>query len=300
MNDRSVTSETKNQHGTQVAGVLGAATDNGEGIAGIAPDARIMPVRTADNILHQGSRLAAGIVWATDHGADVISMSLGAESRSAALDRAVAYAHQKGVVLVAATGNESANHHNYPATYDEVIAVGGMNPTPPTPPRRARSSRRRRSPPTSRYARRTPTTARTSTWSRPPRSRRPSTAAAIRATGAAPRPRRRTWPVWRRSSRPRQPSLCPVEMRQLLIGTADDLSGDQNDSKAGWDQFTGYGRVNAFEAVKAAKEGKIPPGTDITAPDLFSPTESARSRARRRQRLGARSWGRANSRPTGR
>ena len=128
MNDRTVTSETKNNHGTNVAGVLGAATDNGEGIAGIAPDAKIMPVRTADNILHQGSRLAAGIVWATDHGADVISMSLGAESRSAALDKAVAYAHRKGVVLVAAIGNESANHHNYPATYDEVIAVGGINP----------------------------------------------------------------------------------------------------------------------------------------------------------------------------
>ena len=128
MNDRTVTSETENNHGTNVAGVLGAATDNGEGIAGIAPDAQIMPVRTADNILHQGSRLAAGIVWAADHGADVISMSLGAESRSAALDKAVAYAHRKGVVLVAAIGNESANHHNYPATYDEVIAVGGINP----------------------------------------------------------------------------------------------------------------------------------------------------------------------------
>ena len=64
MNDSSVGSETENPHGTNVAGVLGAATDNGVGIAGIAPGARIMPVRTADNILHQGSRLAAGIVWA--------------------------------------------------------------------------------------------------------------------------------------------------------------------------------------------------------------------------------------------
>ena len=88
--------------------MLGAATDNGNGIAGVAPGARILPIRTADNILHQGSRLAEGIVWAADHGADVISMSLGAESRSAALDRAVAYAHRKGVVLVAAIGNESA------------------------------------------------------------------------------------------------------------------------------------------------------------------------------------------------
>lgn len=285
MNDRSVTSETENNHGTNVAGVLGAATDNGEGIAGIAPDARIMPVRTADNILHQGSRLAAGIVWAVDHGADVISMSLGAESRSAALDRAVAYAHRKGVVMVAAIGNESANHHNYPATYDPVIAVGGINPD--TADAAAQGALEPQTPVATDFTVRAaysdygphidlaaPTQVPTTDYGGGyPRNWSGTSAATPHVAGVAA------------LVRAADPSLSPVEVRQLLIETADDLSGEQNGRKAGWDQFTGYGRVNAFEAVSAAEEGRIPPAADITAPDLFS---SHRRRVRVRVVTGAR------------
>jgi hypothetical protein len=270
MNDRSVTSETNNAHGTNVAGVLGAAADNAEGIAGIAPDARIMPVRTADNILHQGSRLAAGIVWAVDHGADVISMSLGAESRSAALDRAVAYAHRRGVVLVAAIGNESANHHNYPATYDEVIAVGGINPD--TADAAAQGALEPQTPVATDFTVRSaysdygphidlaaPTQVPTTqygggyirNWSG-------TSAATPHVAGVAA------------LVKAADPTLTPIAVRQLLISTADDLSGEQNGGKEGWDQYTGYGRVNAFEAVQAAKAGVGPPAADITAPDLFS------------------------------
>ena len=270
MNDSTVGSETENPHGTNVAGVLGAATDNGVGIAGIAPDARIMPVRTADNILHQGSRLAAGIVWAADHGADVMSMSLGAESRSAALDRAIAYAHRKGVVLVAAIGNEVANHHNYPATYDPVIAVGGINPDTadvaaqgPLEPEAAiagdftvRAYYSDYGPHIDLAA---PTQVFTTTyggdywrnWSGTSAATPHVAGAAALVMGA-------------------RPGLRPGQVRQLLIQNADDLSGEQNGGREGWDQFTGYGRVNAYEAVRDAKEGRIPPEADITAPDLFS------------------------------
>ena len=270
MNDRSVTSETENNHGTNVAGVLGAATDNGEGIAGIAPDARIMPIRTADNILHQGSRLAAGIVWATDHGADVISMSLGAESRSAALDRAVAYAHRKGVVLVAAIGNESANHHNYPATYDEVIAVGGINPD--TADAAAQGPLEPQTPVATDFTVRAaysdygphidlvaPTQVPTTDYGGGyPRNWSGTSAATPHVAGVAA------------LVKAARPSLTPVEIRQILIGTADDLSGDQNGGAVGWDQYTGYGRVNAFEAVSAAKTRRVPPATDIARPGLFT------------------------------
>ena len=270
MNDRSVTSETSNSHGTNVAGVLGAAADNGEGIAGTAPGARIMPVRTADNILHQGSRLAAGIVWAVDHGAGVISMSLGAESRSAALDRAVAYAHREGVVMVAAIGNESANHHNYPATYDEVIAVGGINPDtadaaaqgplePQTPVATDFTVRAAYSDYGPHIDLAAPTQVPTTDYgSDYVRNWSGTSAATPHVAGVAA------------LVRAANPDLTPVEVRQLLIQTADDLSGEQNGGKAGWDQYTGYGRVNAFEAVSAAKAGRVPPPADITGPDLFS------------------------------
>ena len=270
MNDRTVTSETRNNHGTNVAGVLGAATDNGEGIAGIAPDARIMPLRTADNIIHQGSRLAAGIVWATDHGADVISMSLGAESRSKALDRAVAYAHRKRVVMVAAIGNESANHHNYPATYDEVIAVGGINPD--TADAAAQGALEPQTPVATDFTVRAaysdygphidlaaPTQVPTTDYGGGyPRNWSGTSAAAPHVAGAAA------------LVKAARPGLDAVQVRQLLIGTADDLAGERNGRREGWDQWTGYGRVNAFEAVRAAAEGRIPPAADITAPDLFS------------------------------
>lgn len=270
MGDRSVGSETRNSHGTQVAGVLGAATDNAEGIAGIAPQARIMPVRTADNILHQGSRLAAGIVWATDRGADVISMSLGAESRSAALDRAVAYAHHRGVVLVAAIGNESADHHNYPATYDQVIAVGGINPD--TADAAAQDALEPQTPVATDFTVRAaysdygphidlvaptqvPTTEYEGTYSR---NWSGTSAATPHVAGVA---------ALVKSARP---GLNADRVRQLLIATADDLSGERNGGRAGWDRHTGYGRVNAFAAVDAARAGRVPPTTDIRTPELFS------------------------------
>ena len=279
MNDDGVESETVNSHGTDVAGVLGAATDNGIGIAGIAPGARIRPVRTADNILHQGSRLAAGIVWATHHGADVISMSLGAESRSAALDRAVAYAHRRDVVLVAAIGNESANHHNYPATYDEVIAVGGVNPD--TADAAAQGPLEPQTPVATDFTVRAaysdygphidlvaPTQVPTTGYGGDYKRNWSGTSAATpHVAGVAA------------LVRAARPELSAVEVRQLLIATADDLAGARNGRRAGWDQYTGYGRVNAFEAVRAARAGTIPPEADITAPDLFS-TKRGRFRVR--------------------
>ena len=262
MNDRTVTSETKNNHGTNVAGVLGAATDNGEGIAGIAPDARIMPIRTADNILHQGSRLAAGIVWAADHGADVISMSLGAESRSAALDRAVAYAHRKGVVLVAAIGNESANHHNYPATYDEVIAVGGINPD--TADAAAQGALEPQTPVATDFTVRAaysdygphidlvaPTQVPTTDYGGGyPRNWSGTSAATPHVAGVAA------------LVKAARPSLTPVEIRQLLIGTADDLSGDQTDGDAGLGPVHGLRpreRVRGGQARRRRAGSRRPP-----------------------------------------
>ena len=269
MNDASFASDTENSHGTQVAGVLGAATDNGIGIAGIAPDARILPVRTADNILHQGSRLAAGIVWSVDHGADVISMSLGAESRSKALDRAIAYAHRKDVVVVAAIGNESANHHNYPATYDSVIAVGGINPD--TADEAAQGALEPLTPVASDFTVRAaysdygphidfaaPTQVYTTEYGGGySRNWSGTSAATPHVAGVAA------------LIKGVRPGLSAARVRQLMIRTADDLAGPRNGRRAGWDQWTGYGRVNAHEAVSAAESGRIPPGTDIKRPDLF-------------------------------
>ncbi|MBM3274699.1 MAG: S8 family serine peptidase, partial [Candidatus Sericytochromatia bacterium] len=123
-------------HGTHVAGIIAAEADNGKGIAGVAPRCRIMPVKVlAFNTKGFDSDVAAGIIWAADHGARVINMSLGGEGGGKALERAVMYAHAKGILVVAAMGNdgEDRNHAyganlNYPAAYQGVLAVGATTP----------------------------------------------------------------------------------------------------------------------------------------------------------------------------
>jgi len=96
-----------NGHGTWLASIAAATTNNGNGIAGVAYDrANVMPVQVLDaNGLGQDSDIIAGIVYATDHGADVILMGFSKPGFSAALHAAVDYAWSKGAVLVAATGN---------------------------------------------------------------------------------------------------------------------------------------------------------------------------------------------------
>jgi subtilisin family serine protease len=113
-------------HGTAVAGVIAARTNNREGQAGMCWACSVMPVKVLDSSgSGKTSTIAAGIVWATDRGARVINMSLGGAGGSMALQAAVDYAVNKGIVLVAAAGNSGADMPFYPAAYGGVISVGG-------------------------------------------------------------------------------------------------------------------------------------------------------------------------------
>lgn len=120
-------------HGTHVAGTIAQSTNNALGVAGVAFGANIMPLKVlgADgNGLD--SDVVEAIVWAADHGAKVINMSLGGADASSALFNALAYAYGKGVVIVAAAGNEGLDQVSYPAAYPQAIAVGAVDagPTP--------------------------------------------------------------------------------------------------------------------------------------------------------------------------
>jgi len=114
-------------HGTHVAGIAAASSNNGEGVAGVSWGARIMPVKVLD-ATGSGplSDVASGIIWAADHGAQVINLSLGGSSGSSTLEDAIDYAYNKGVLVIAAAGNsyDSGNPTIYPAAYDHVLAVG--------------------------------------------------------------------------------------------------------------------------------------------------------------------------------
>ena len=116
-------------HGTHVSGTIAQATDNGVGVAGVAPGASILPVRVLDaSGSGYASRTAEGIRWATDNGAQVINMSLGAAAQSSLREAACDYAYEAGVVVVASSGNDSYTEFvSYPAANDAVIAVGATD-----------------------------------------------------------------------------------------------------------------------------------------------------------------------------
>jgi trimeric autotransporter adhesin len=115
-------------HGTHLAGTI-AAENNGLGVTGVAYGARIMPVRVlGDDGRGSYANIARGVRYAVDNGARVINLSLGGGGGSALLDGAIAYASQKGVMVVIAAGNEGADAPNYPgrlATRYGVV-VGGV------------------------------------------------------------------------------------------------------------------------------------------------------------------------------
>ncbi len=117
-----------NGHGTHVAGIIAAATNNGIGIAGMAPGAQIYAVKVLSN---SGSgtlnNIADGIIHAVDNGSKVINLSLGGPSGSTTLQNAINYAWNRGAVVVAAAGNEGTSRPSYPAYYSNAIAVAATD-----------------------------------------------------------------------------------------------------------------------------------------------------------------------------
>ncbi len=114
-------------HGCGVAGVIAANFNNVEGIAGVAPNVQIMPLRVLDGRGLGGySIIAEAIIYAVDNGADIINLSLAGPSPSFLLEDAVAYAAESGVVVIAAAGNNGTEGAWYPAAYPSVIAVGSV------------------------------------------------------------------------------------------------------------------------------------------------------------------------------
>ncbi|KJH73288.1 S8 family peptidase [Aliterella atlantica] len=127
VNDK-VEADDDNGHGTHVAGTVAQSTNNNYGVAGIAYEASIMPLKVLS--AYGGGTvadIAESIRFAADNGADVINMSLGGGGESQVMKDAIDYAHNKGVVIIAAAGNESQNSASYPARYQHVIGVAAID-----------------------------------------------------------------------------------------------------------------------------------------------------------------------------
>lgn len=119
-------------HGTHVAGIIGSSIDNGIGGAGIAPNTKIMPINVFDGDFAYTSEIIQGIYYAIEQGAAIINLSLGGYAYSNAFNEAIQDAHQKGIVIVAAAGNEKKETPYYPATYPNVISVASTTPSDST------------------------------------------------------------------------------------------------------------------------------------------------------------------------
>jgi serine protease len=128
VNDREEATDD-NGHGTHVAGTIAQATNNKYGVAGIAYEANLMPLKVLSS--YGGGTvadIAEAIKFAADKNADVINMSLGGGGESQLMKQAIEYAHRKGVVIIAAAGNENGNGASYPARYPHVIGVSAFGP----------------------------------------------------------------------------------------------------------------------------------------------------------------------------
>ncbi|MCC3355812.1 S8 family peptidase [Bacillus sp. REN16] len=117
-----------NGHGTHVAGIIASQTNNYEGTAGITWFNPIMPVKVMGSDGYGSTfDIARGIIWATDHGADVINLSLGNYQGSKMLKQAVDYAYRHDVVMVAASGNDNSSQPSFPSAYPQVLSVAAVD-----------------------------------------------------------------------------------------------------------------------------------------------------------------------------
>ena len=229
-------------HGTHKAGVIGAVTNNGAGVAGISWGARIMPVK----VLNSGgtgpdSVIARGIAYAVDHGARVINMSFGSSTTSRILASAVSYATNKGALLVAAAGNtaKSDNAEIYPAAYDQVLAVAATDENDKV------ADFSQHHPYVGVSA---PGVHIVSTFWRG--AGYGSYVSSSGTSDAAPHVSGLAALIWSAN-----PSLSNVQVRRIIQDTADDLG------PPGKDDYYGTGRNNAFKALSAAQPAAHPTAT---------------------------------------
>ena len=250
-------------HGTHVAGIIGAVSNNGQGTAGIDWQAKIMPVKVLDLYSGTLNNVINGILYAANNNASIINMSLGfgpVRNIPQSLKDSLDYAYDLGVILIAAAGNENSEITKgyWPANYYKVISVSATDPSD------LKAS-------FSNYGMRIDITApgveiislkgkETDMYCPPSCNQRIINNEYYRANGtsfSAPHVS-----GFAGLLKAKNPSFNPEEIRNLLrIGT-DDIG------EVGFDQYNGYGRINAAKTV--ALNNIIPPTAVITSPNYLT------------------------------
>lgn len=252
----SVAVADRSDHGTHVAGIIAATANNGIGIAGLARDAKIMPVQVIGSSgLGNTTDMAAGVVWAVDNGATVINISLGTlgSVSDPVLDVAVADALRRGVAVVAAAGNDgpTSNRVSYPAAYPGVIGVANVDDTKTVVPSSTRASFVDVAAPGNAVISTVVTASEYGPygWMTGTSMASPQVAAAVAML------------------RQRQPYFNPAQLTTLLTSTAEDRG------VAGRDDTYGYGIIRPLVALQQSVQPPPPPGEGTT----FYPIDPARA-----------------------
>lgn len=231
-----------NGHGTHIAGVI-SAVDNDIGVIGVAPGAQLYGVKVLGDLGYGTvGDVVAGIEWAIENDMDVISLSLGAKKPYESLGDACDNAYNAGIVIVAGSGND-CGHVIWPAAYDSVIAVGATTTSDGI------AYYSNHGPEIELVA---PGKNIYSTWNNGGYIIKSGTSVGTpHVTGTVAlvlnTPITVTYDVNNNNQ------WDPVEVRQRLKDTATDLGAE------GWDEYYGFGLVNAYEATKYSNE---PPNTD--------------------------------------
>jgi thermitase len=221
-------------HGTMMASIAAAETNNGEGIAGVAWNCKVLPVKIVDQDgLGDYATLIEGLIWAADQGVDVINLSLGGDVPSAALESALEYAYEKGVVIAAAAGNTDAPVV-YPAAYDQYcLAVAASDYNDQRVPWSGRGPQVDVAAPGERIIGAVPT------WLFGPNSLPyafgfGTSASTAHVSGLAA------------LIKSNKPWLTNAEIMDVIRFTAEDINGGDY---PGFDDFIGYGRINLNKAL---------------------------------------------------
>ncbi len=227
-------------HGTHVAGIIGANGNDAASYAGVDWNCRLMicKVLEQDNTGYY-SWWAQAIHYAVDHGAKVINMSLGGDTRSQTLEDAVNYARDKNVLIVASMQNTNSNITYYPAGHGATLAVGATDPDD------TRSTHLGGSGAGSNYGQHIDLVAPGNYIHGLSYGSNPNDAVILSGTSqAAPFVSGVAALLWAQ-----QPHATVDEIEKRITASADDQVGTSTEDSPGWDQYYGYGRLNAFRAL---------------------------------------------------
>ena len=260
-------------HGTGEARDAAAAHD-GEGAFGMCPDCSHLPVRVSDSFIAQGGRFAAGVMFALDSGADVIQEALGAISNPPQAQQAVDAAYRRGVPVVASMADEQSQHANLPSAMNHTIPVNSVTEAYEFLGDLGVLATGRRDTLALNGCTNTGGIAWLSV---------PSDGCSSEATGNAAG----MVGLVVSAAHRRGIHLSANEVAQVLRAGADDIDFSTPNavdranrlrddfgqrrfpSTKGWDATHGYGRINAYEAVRMVADGSIPPEADVVSPAWF-------------------------------